>query len=320
MKNRSTVLWILLPFLMLGGLARAAVLHFHADLSPANEIPPTVSTGTGMADVYYDSNAHTLQVNITWSGLAAGTTAAHIHAPGTAATIASAVPFNGTWGVATQSGTFTGFPTGVTAGTYTGAPYSLLSTANYTTGYVAANGATGAAAEAALLTYLLTGKTYLNVHTSVNTGGEIKGYLQYVADSTSNTKLINVSSRAQVGSGDGVLIAGFVVGGTDARTVLIRAVGPTLGNYGVTGALADPQLDVTQAVAGVNVVIASNDNWGGSTQVSAAASAVGAFAFSSATSKDAAVLVTLQPGVYSAKASGVGGISGIALIEVYEVP
>ncbi|MEI8257425.1 MAG: hypothetical protein WCJ30_17260, partial [Deltaproteobacteria bacterium] len=74
-------------------------------------------------------------------------------------------------------------------------------------------------------------------------------------------RLINVSARAQVGTGDGVLIAGFVIDGTASRTVLIRAVGPTLGAYGVGGALADPQLELTHTVSGATVVVASNDNW-----------------------------------------------------------
>jgi hypothetical protein len=314
----SKVLWIL-SFVILSGTAHAAVLHFRADLSGANEIPVVVSTATGVADVYFDTIAHTVQVNITWTGLTGTTTAAHIHAPGTAAQISAAIPFNGTWGVATQPGTFVGFPTGTTSGSYTGAAYSSTDVANYTAGYVAANGATGVAAEAALLGYLLSGKTYLNVHSSFATGGEIKGYLQYV-DSGSNTRLINVSARAKVGVGEDVLIAGFVVAGPSARTVLVRAVGPTLTPFGVGGALADPQLDITQTVSGSTVVVISNDNWGGATQISVAATTVGAFALGGATSKDAAVLVTLQPGVYTAKASGVGGTTGVALIEVYEVP
>src|SRR5437868_10517122 len=115
--------WAVLAFLVFAGIASAGVYRFHADLAGANEIPAVASTGTGTADVYYDSDAHTLQVNVTWSGLVGTTTMAHIHAPSTTATIASAVPFNGSWGVATQPGNFTGFPIGTTAGAYTGAAY-----------------------------------------------------------------------------------------------------------------------------------------------------------------------------------------------------
>lgn len=135
----------------------------------------------------------------------------------------------------------------------------------------------------------------------------------------STPRLVNVSARAQVGTGEGVLIAGFVVGGSSPVTVLIRAVGPTLVGYGVAGALADPQLEVTKTVDGSPVVVASNDNWGGNLAIADAAAAVGAFQLATAT-KDAAVLVTLPPGVYSAKVSGVAGTTGVALVEVYEVP
>ena len=84
--------------------------------------------------------------------------------------------------------------------------------------------------------------------------------------------------------------------------------------------LADPQLELTQAINGSNVVVATNDNWGGDAQITSVASTVGAFALGSAASKDAAILVTLPPGIYTAKASGAAGSTGVALIEVYEVP
>ncbi len=140
------------------------------------------------------------------------------------------------------------------------------------------------------------------------------------AYSATTPRLTNVSARAQVGTGDGVLIAGFVVDGTASRTVLIRAVGPTLGTYGVPGVLADPQLELTKTVNGATVVVATNDNWAGDAQITSVGTTIGAFSLSSASSKDAAILVTLPPGVYSAKASGVGNTTGVALIEVYEVP
>lgn len=133
-------------------------------------------------------------------------------------------------------------------------------------------------------------------------------------------RLINVSARAQVGTGDGVLIAGFVIEGASPRTVLIRAVGPTLAGYGVPGAMADPQLELKRTENGVSSVVATNDNWNGDAQIAAAMATVGAFNFQSTGSKDAAILITLQPGIYSAKASGVGNTTGVALVEVYEVP
>lgn len=128
-------------------------------------------------------------------------------------------------------------------------------------------------------------------------------------------RLVNVSARTRVGTGDQKLIAGFVIGGSTAIKVLIRAVGPTLANYGVPGVVADPTLELYQGAT----KIAENDNWGGAAQLSAAFTTTGAFGLE-ASSKDAAMLVTLSPGVYSAQVSGVGGTTGTGLVEVYEVP
>ncbi len=86
-----------------------------------------------------------------------------------------------------------------------------------------------------------------------------------------------------------------------------------------SGVLADPQLEITKAENGTNVFIASNDNWGGDPLIKSTADSLGAFALASDTSLDAAILVTLAPGVYSAKASGVGNSTGVALIEIYDL-
>ena len=116
-----------------------------------------------------------------------------------------------------------------------------------------------------------------------------------------------------------ILTAGFVIGGSTAKTVLIRAVGPTLGAapFKIPGVMADPQLALFNSAS---VQIAGNDNWGGDAAISAANTAVGAFALGSATSKDAIILVTLPPGAYTAQASGVANTGGLAIVEVYEVP
>ena len=183
----------LLSFLFLCGTVQGNIIHFSTTLSGLNEIPSTGSTGTGTGDVYYDSVLHTLQVDLTWSGLMGTTTASHIHAPSTAAQISSALPFNGSWGVATQPGTFTGFPTGTTSGSYVGAAYSLLDATNYTAGYLGANGGTPAMAESALLAYMLSGEAYMNIHTTFAPGGEIKGYLRQVPDSSSILGLLTLA-------------------------------------------------------------------------------------------------------------------------------
>ncbi len=128
-------------------------------------------------------------------------------------------------------------------------------------------------------------------------------------------RLINVSVLKQIDSGS-ILTVGFVIGGSTAKTLLVRVVGPTLAAFGVGGTMADPKLDLFSG----STVIASNDNWGGDAQLTAAGNSVGAFAFASATSKDAMLLITLAPGAYTVQASGVSGGSGSALVEVYDVP
>ncbi len=129
-------------------------------------------------------------------------------------------------------------------------------------------------------------------------------------------RLINISTRAQVGTGGNILIAGFVIGGTTSKTMLVRASGPALSAFNVTGPLPDPQLQLFSG----STTIAANDGWGGNAQVAAEAAAVGAFAWSSPTSADSAILITLPPGAYTAQVSGASGDTGVSLVEVYEVP
>ncbi|MCX6954467.1 MAG: hypothetical protein NTV51_20125 [Verrucomicrobia bacterium] len=126
-------------------------------------------------------------------------------------------------------------------------------------------------------------------------------------------RLVNVSVRKDVGTG---LTLGFTIAGATPKTVLIRAIGPTLADFGVPGTVADPQLVLFN---GASVKIAENDNWGGTAPLTAAFSGVGAFPLP-ATSKDAALLATLPPGGYTAKVTGVNNSTGTALVEVYEVP
>ena len=87
-----------------------------------------------------------------------------------------------------------------------------------------------------------------------------------------NPRLVNISARVQVGTGGNILIAGFVIGGSTARTVLLRASGPALVPFGVTGTLPDPQLQLFSGAT----VLAGNTGWGGNAEISAAAASVGA--------------------------------------------
>lgn len=125
--------------------------------------------------------------------------------------------------------------------------------------------------------------------------------------------LKNLSTRGQVGTGGDILIAGFIVAGEEPKQVLIRAIGPSLAGFGVTGALADTQLQLFNG----NTLVATNDNWGGSTAVSTASNQAGAFPLSPS-SLDSVIYTALPPGSYTAQVSGVGGRTGIALIELYD--
>lgn len=174
--------------------------------------------------------------------------------------------------------------------------------------------------DAALYSPALTAGAYTAQISGV--GGTTGITLAEIYDATSpnnflvtTPRLINVSARTQVGTGADILITGFNVGGATPRTLLIRAVGPTLATFGVTGVLADPRLELFSGTTPIQ----ANDNWGGVPAIVAAAGSVGAFALDAA-SRDAVLLVTLAPGSYTAQVSGVGNTTGVALVEIYDVP
>jgi len=134
-------------------------------------------------------------------------------------------------------------------------------------------------------------------------------------------RLINISARDQVGTGSNILIAGFVIGGTTSKTVLIRGSGPALAAFSVAGTLPDPQLQLFQSNgSAASTLLLSNTGWGGDPEIASIASSVSAFSWGTAATPDSALLVTLPPGAYTAQVSGASGDTGIALVEVYEVP
>ncbi len=165
----------------------AAFLSYTATLNGANESPANASTGLGTALVDIDTVAITMRVQVTFSGLLGTTTNAHIHA-------ATAIPGTGTAGVATTTPTFANFPLGVTAGTYD-VTLNMLLASSYNPAYVTANGGTTASAEAALFGSIAAGTSYLNIHTTVFPGGEIRGFL------VPAQSVPEPSSLALVGSG-----------------------------------------------------------------------------------------------------------------------
>lgn len=128
-------------------------------------------------------------------------------------------------------------------------------------------------------------------------------------------KLIHIATGGRAGAGDQAMIAGLVVRGNVPKRVLIRGIGPTLGNYGVPGVLADPYVVIQQG----DTKIARNDNWDGDPASAAATTARGAFPLAT-DSRDAALLISLARGNYTVLVRGGGDTTGLALVEVYEVP
>jgi hypothetical protein len=164
-------------------------------------------------------------------------------------------------------------------------------------------------------------------YTVVLSAGGSGTVLAEVYDAASNAavptkQLVNISARGGVDGDRSTLVAGFVVSGAQSKRVLIRGIGSALAGFGVDGALADPVVTLYNAKS---EVIAQNDNWSAqadgakAADVAAAASIAGAFAVPDG-SKDAALIVTLPPGAYTAGVSGAAGASGVALVEVYELP
>ena len=143
--------------------------------------------------------------------------------------------------------------------------------------------------------------------------------LQVVSPTTPVTRsLINGSVLSSAGNGAAVLLGSFTVEGAIAKRMMVRAVGPTLATFGLTGVLADPIVEVVHG--GTGQVIASNNDWGlaeNSTEVATVSAQVGAFALT-AGSKDAVILGSFSPGTYQVRVSGSGATTGACLLEIYD--
>jgi hypothetical protein len=183
--------------------------------------------------------------------------------------------------------------------------------------------------DSAVLATLPAGAYTAQVASASGTGVVLLEVYDVAAAVAATDKLINLSTRGFVDAGEGQLVAGFMVSGDAPKRMLIRGVGPGLGAFGVSGALPDPVLRVY--ASGSAAVLAQNDNWetpqstsagqavASAAEISAAAGAAGAFALN-AGSRDAAVVLTLPPGSYSAVVSGLNNATGIGLAEIFELP
>lgn len=167
MKKTLNLAGLVVMVLIFSGIARADQVALTGSLTGAQEVPPTGSPGVGSALVTLDTATNLLTVNVSFAGLLSPTIASHIHCcagPGVNALVATAVP------------TFPGFPLGVTTGTYL-MTFDLTAASTYNPAFITAHGGTVAGAQAAFIAGLLSGQTYLNIHTMQFPTGEIRGQL-----------------------------------------------------------------------------------------------------------------------------------------------
>jgi len=197
--------------------------------------------------------------------------------------------------------------------------------------------ATDEALSAGLTTITLT--TAATSYVDATVSGNTKYYYRLSATNTSGTSnptavfsattpgatgtgastLVNIATRAFCGTGDNVAIAGFVIGGTGKKQVLLRAVGPSLVAQGLPQAevLADPTMQLYRG----STVIASNDDWGtndNAAQITTVGNSIGAAALAGTDTKSAVLLTSLDPGAYTFIVTGKNNSTGVVLLEVYD--
>jgi hypothetical protein len=124
------------------------------------------------------------------------------------------------------------------------------------------------------------------------------------------SQLLNISTRLRVETGDNVLIGGFIITGTEAKTVLVRGIGPSLSAFGLTGALADPTLELHEA----DGTVVTNDNWRDTQQQEISATMI-----PPSNDLESAIIATLAPGAHTAILRGNNGGTGVGLVEVYDL-
>jgi plastocyanin len=154
--------------------------------------------------------------------------------------------------------------------------------------------------------------SYTAVVSGKNGGTGIGLVEVYDLDQSESSQLANISTRASVQTGNNVMIGGFILGGGGANTtVLIRALGPSLTQFGITGALSDPMLELHDSNG---AVVGSNNNWKETQE-----SEIEATGLQPSDDAESALLETLGPSAYTAIVTGQGGVTGVGLVEVYRL-
>ena len=172
--------------------------------------------------------------------------------------------------------------------------------------------APGDSRESAIIATLPEGSYTIVIRGKNNTTGIALGEV-YALPPNGSSELVNISGRALTSAGDDVLITGLILGGETSRSILIRALGPTLHAAGVTGELLDPMLDLYDANG---AVLESNNDWSSASNHPR----IEATGLAPKDDRESAMLVTLAPGSYTGIVRGVDGTAGIALLEAYALP
>lgn len=254
-------------------------VKFAAVLSGSQEVPARDTQAYGAAQATYDPVTNTITTLVFVYNLTNTLTDSHIHEAPAGVNGPVRVAFGG---AANYEVSETTYAQVFEDRTYNGTPLLLLN-----------NGA------------------YVNVHSNVFGGGEVRGQL-LATTSTTQSRLVNVSARGQVGSGHSVLIAGFVVLGSEPVRVLATARGPVLTSFGVSGALADPVLSIHDS-AGRRLVL--NDN-AASGLLPALVTGSG---FAPSEPTESAAFLLLPPGAYTSVMSGAEATTGVGLAEAFEI-
>jgi hypothetical protein len=168
--------------------------------------------------------------------------------------------------------------------------------------------------ESAILATLNPGSYTVVLRAFDNGDGKLTGtgLIELYDLHTTGGRAGNISTRGAVTTGSHVLIGGFIVGGSQTKDVVVRAIGPSLANSGVTGALSDPMVELRDASGNL---VDSNDNWGSHPK----AAQIQAEGLAPTQPAESALQVTLSPGSYTAVVTGVNGATGIGLVEIYDL-
>ncbi|WP_221029354.1 fasciclin domain-containing protein [Actomonas aquatica] len=278
MKLNKLILGLGLGCLLAASTAFAAhytPIRFVAELSGDNEVPAVSTDATGTAELWLYPETNTYTLSVTTTGLSGAITGSHIHEAAAGSNGAVAIGLGDFSSYTAAAG---GFYAGTFSGDYDGD-----------------------------LEALLAGEAYVNIHTAINPGGELRGQLNRQIDG--RITALNYSARGLINPGNGrvgTIIGGFVLG-TETK-VLIRAMGESLQDFGINNALPDAAIELYNSG---EVLIASNDDW----KLTQSAN-VQSTGFAPLVDSDAAIVATLPAGSYTTQVDSSKG-AGVAVLEVY---